>query len=72
MILLLSISVKTQCISERKAAGGYYPPLQYSIFELETSQPSSTTISFTLSPGFLRQVKSMAQKLLYTSRFRPW
>ena len=35
------------------------------------TQPSATTISLTFRPGFRRQVKSMAQKLLNTSRLRP-
>ena len=35
------------------------------------NQPSATTISLTFRPGFRRQVKSMAQKLLNTSRLRP-
>ena len=40
-------------------------PLRYK------NHPSDTTISFSSRPGFRRQVKSIAQKLLNTSRFRP-
>ena len=39
--------------------------------EIHGHYPSDTTISDTCRPGFLRQVKSMAQKLENTSRFLP-